>query len=285
MLGSAVQRLLHLHAVAPGGKAVVVTANDDGWEVAADLHRAGVEVAAIADERGPGDNPRAGELEAAGIEVCYRHSIAAARGGSAVEGAVVAALGPDGQPRPGSERSFDCDLVSLSVGWAPAPDLAYMAGARAVYDEECAAILPTGLPPGLFVAGGANGTRNLEDQRAEGLFAGASAAAGLGLGPSPGPRRRPRGRPEAGHLDQGAGARQEQALPLLLRGRHRRGRAYRRRRRLRQHRAAQTLQHHLHGAVPGQDVRAQQRSSLRPRQPPQRAGHRQDHLAPSRRPR
>ena len=187
MLGSAVQRLLHLHAVAPGGKAVVVTANDDGWEVAADLHRAGVEVAAVADERGPGDNPRAGELQAAGIETCYRHTIAAARGGTAVEGAVIAALGPDGQPRTGSERSFDCDLVSLSVGWAPAPDLAYMAGARAGYDEECAAILPSGLPPGLFVAGRANGTRNLEDQRAEGLFAGASAAAGLGLGPAPKP--------------------------------------------------------------------------------------------------
>ena len=185
MLGSAVQRLLHLHAVAPGRRAVVVTANDDGWEVAADLHRAGVEVAAVVDERGPGDNPHAGALQTAGVELLYEHTIAAARGGAAVEAAVIAALDPGGQPRPGAGRTLECDLVVLSVGWTPAAELAYMAGARAVYDEDCAAILPTGLPPGLFVAGRANGTRNLEDQRAEGLFAGAGAAAGLGLGPAP----------------------------------------------------------------------------------------------------
>ena len=187
MLGTAVQRLLHLFAVAPGRRALVVTANDDGWAVAADLHRAGIEIAAVVDERSPGDNPHARQLKAAGIELFYEHTIAAARGRSAVEGAAIAALGPDGGLLPGTERRLECDLVALSVGWSPAAELAYMAGARALYDDECGAILPTDLPPGLFVAGRANGTCDLEAQRAEGLFAGASAAASLGMGPAPDP--------------------------------------------------------------------------------------------------
>ena len=47
MLGSAVQRLIRLYGVAPGKRAVVVAANDDGWSVARDLRRAGVELAAL----------------------------------------------------------------------------------------------------------------------------------------------------------------------------------------------------------------------------------------------
>ena len=55
MLGSAVQRLLHLFGVCPGKKILVVTANEDGWRVAADLRIAGLEVVAIVDKRSQED--------------------------------------------------------------------------------------------------------------------------------------------------------------------------------------------------------------------------------------
>src|SRR3989442_592985 len=51
MLGSGVQRLLHLYRVKPGNRALVVTNNDFGLTVACDLLAAGVEVAAGVDAR------------------------------------------------------------------------------------------------------------------------------------------------------------------------------------------------------------------------------------------
>ena len=44
MLGSAVGRLLHLYGAVLGKRVLVVTANDDGWRLAADLQAAGVQV-------------------------------------------------------------------------------------------------------------------------------------------------------------------------------------------------------------------------------------------------
>ena len=51
MLASAAQRLIRLYGVRPGRRAVVMTANDDGYGAALDLAEAGVEVAAVLDLR------------------------------------------------------------------------------------------------------------------------------------------------------------------------------------------------------------------------------------------
>ncbi|PPR26033.1 MAG: Sarcosine oxidase subunit alpha, partial [Alphaproteobacteria bacterium MarineAlpha10_Bin1] len=67
MLGSAAQRLMHLYGVKPGNRAVVATANGDGYGVALDLLDAGVEVACIVDVR---PDPPEEEMSAA---VMRRH--------------------------------------------------------------------------------------------------------------------------------------------------------------------------------------------------------------------
>ncbi|MBA2463809.1 MAG: (2Fe-2S)-binding protein, partial [Nocardioidaceae bacterium] len=59
MLGTAVRRLVNLYAVRPGTRAVVLTANDEGDAAAADLHSAGVELAAVVDARRGEDIRRA----------------------------------------------------------------------------------------------------------------------------------------------------------------------------------------------------------------------------------
>src|SRR5205085_8495073 len=51
MLSTAVRRLIRLHAVKPGERAVVLTANADGDAAVADLRQAGVEVARVLDAR------------------------------------------------------------------------------------------------------------------------------------------------------------------------------------------------------------------------------------------
>ncbi|HEY0998348.1 MAG TPA: hypothetical protein VGD83_01805, partial [Streptosporangiaceae bacterium] len=51
MLSTAVRRLIRLHAVRPGERAVVLTANADGDAAIADLRQAGVDVARVLDAR------------------------------------------------------------------------------------------------------------------------------------------------------------------------------------------------------------------------------------------
>jgi glycine cleavage system aminomethyltransferase T/NADPH-dependent 2,4-dienoyl-CoA reductase/sulfur reductase-like enzyme/bacterioferritin-associated ferredoxin len=178
MLGSAVQRLLHLFGVAPGKQVMVVTANDDGWDAAADLHAMGLTVAAVVDER-PRDacfSPYKDGLANAGIPIFYRHTILEARGAEAVRGAVVARLDAQGKVIPATAQSLACDLISISVGWTPATELIYMAGGKLAYNEERSEILPVTLPPGLYVAGRAAGTHALNTQLEEGRLAGRNAA-------------------------------------------------------------------------------------------------------------
>ena len=54
MLGSAVRTYLNRFGVAPGERAVVFTASDDGWATARDLAASGVAVAAVVDPRKEG---------------------------------------------------------------------------------------------------------------------------------------------------------------------------------------------------------------------------------------
>ena len=85
MLGSGVQRLVNLYSVAPWQRAVVVTANDDGWQVAADLLEAGVLVVAVADQRLSTDSALVERVTAAGANVYWGHTIVAAEGKGKVE--------------------------------------------------------------------------------------------------------------------------------------------------------------------------------------------------------
>ena len=152
MLGTAVQRLLRLHGVAPGRRAVVVTAGDGGWEVAADLLAAGVEVAAVADERPGAEPPGAAEVAASGAEVLSGYTIGAARGRRRVRQAVLVPVSGAG-----SRRRVRCDLVAVSTGRQPSAELAWMAGAGSRYDEEHAEMRVVDLPAGVFLAGRAAG--------------------------------------------------------------------------------------------------------------------------------
>ena len=199
MLGTGVQRLLRLHGVSPGRRAVVVTAGDSGWEVAADLLAAGVEVAAVADERPGVEPPAAAGLAASGAEVLTGYTIGAARGRRRVREVLLAPVSGTG-----SKRRVRCDLVAVSTGRQPSAELAWMAGARSRYDEDHAEMRVVDLPEGVFLAGRVAGLQGpLEAEEEHGRRAGSAAAAhALGADSA-----------EAGEAGQAPGGDPEAAAP------------------------------------------------------------------------
>ncbi len=174
LLGTAVQRLLHMYGVTPGERGVVVTANDAGWAVAADLIAAGVEIAALVDEReAPMINADAHAVQAAGVNVLHGYTIGAARGKRGVE--EVTLVPTDGSA---PQHVVRCDFVSLSTTWVPSTELATMAGARSRYDDTLAEMQLEDLPDGLYLAGRVTGPCNAEQEWTQGAAAGAAAASG-----------------------------------------------------------------------------------------------------------
>ncbi len=184
MLGSGVQRLIKEHAVLPGRQAVIVSANNDAWDVAADLRNAGIEISALVEERSRDDCPsaRVNDLAAEGVPTLFRHTILEARGSRFVKGALTVPIDGSGRPEADRAHQVPCDLIVVSVGWSPATELFHMAGGKSAYDDESREILPDSAPPGLFLAGRVTGPHNLEVQTHQGRFAGLKAASYAGIG-------------------------------------------------------------------------------------------------------
>ena len=182
-LSSGLRRLIHLYRLRPGTAALVATTNDEGYRAALDLLSAGVRVVAVADSRPgfPHDLDAATELRSKGILVLPSHGVVRAEGTRRVVGAVVSRM--DGGRLTTEEREFDCDIVCLSGGFAPAGALLAQAGAAFAFDAAIGESVPSELPDGLFAAGSVTGTSGLDDALRQGREAGRAAAVGGG-GPS-----------------------------------------------------------------------------------------------------
>ena len=176
-LSGAVRRLMHLYGVAPGRSAVVVTADDDGWRLATELQYAGVEIAALADEREQGaDAEYSQALRATGVPVHLGHGIVGALGRGKVAAALLERTTAEAAVA-SQTLHVNCDAIVLSGTQVPAADLLFAAGARGVFDDQAGLFRFEHVPAGLFSAGRLCGTRLLEDEAAEGGLAGRAAAA------------------------------------------------------------------------------------------------------------
>lgn len=175
MLGSALQRLLRLWGVAPGKRAVVATANDEGYAVALDLAEAGIEVAAIADLRLHRDDGHfAEEAGRQGLRILQGTAPFEAHEKDNHLAAIDLIQAAGGQ---WLER-IDCDLLVLSAGRIPASGLLSHAGAKFAHESHMD--LPSVLPAHLFAAGSVNGRFSLASAQADGALAGALAAKDAG---------------------------------------------------------------------------------------------------------
>jgi sarcosine oxidase subunit alpha len=193
MLGSAAQRLMHLYGVKPGQRAVVLSANEDGWQTALDLLAAGVKVASVADLRTQAHSPLLTKLQQAGIPVRFGWTVTQAKGSRQVEGALLAEIEQgsgeaDGQgsrlvPKAGTHEYVQCDLIIVSVGWTAATGLLNQVKAKFSYNEARAELALAELPPKVYAAGRVAGSHHLLTELAEGEMAGLNAAAEAGFGP------------------------------------------------------------------------------------------------------
>ena len=182
MLASSVAAYLNRYAVAPGGRLVLFTANDNAYATALDWQRAGREVAAIVDaRRGPGGAQARAAIDA-GIEVIGGHAVIEALGRARVRGAAIAPVNAACDALTGASRRLDCDLIACSGGWSPALHLSAQTGARPRWSEAAAAFLPGDSGPRMLCAGAVAGARSLRRCLADGARAGALAASRAGFG-------------------------------------------------------------------------------------------------------
>ncbi|MCH2209688.1 MAG: 2Fe-2S iron-sulfur cluster-binding protein [Fuerstiella sp.] len=184
MLASAAQRLIHLYAVKPFDRAVVCTANSDGYRAALDLHRAGVVVTAVVDLRHEGESgDLAQQTHDAGIDIRRGQTVTEAipvRGQKRICGARICPLDESGQPIEQQAVRMDCDGIAVSVGWAANCGLIYQAGGRFRYSDRVQQLIPHTMPDHVFAAGRVNGVFSPQDQIKDGSRAGLVAAARIG---------------------------------------------------------------------------------------------------------
>ncbi len=208
MFAGGMQALLKEHGIVPRGPILICGAGPLPIAVAAQLVRAGADVAAVALIRSPRsmlwhplalwrgrDIVREGmdyldTLKRAGVPVMAGWRPVRAEGGGRVQRLVVARLNRQGEPVVATERSFAVDWVGLNFGFTANSELARMAGVATHYDAVRGGWLPVADDfgrtdaPGVFVAGDGAGLRGALNAATEGRIVGAAAAAaasGAGL--------------------------------------------------------------------------------------------------------
>ncbi|MER5544008.1 sarcosine oxidase subunit alpha family protein [Streptomyces sp. NPDC002589] len=179
MLAGAVRTYLNRYAVAAGSRAVVATTNDSAYDTVADLHAAGIDIAAVVDAR-PGLSRRAREVAAAtGVRVLAGSAVADTAGEGRITSVTVRGIDADGRLT-GAAEAFDCDLLAVSGGWSPVVHLHSQRQGRLRWDSGRAAFVPDGTVRQQQVVGAARGTYTFDGCVAEGARAGAVAATEAG---------------------------------------------------------------------------------------------------------
>ncbi|MFW8633480.1 sarcosine oxidase subunit alpha family protein [Cribrihabitans pelagius] len=168
MLAGAVRAYVNRWAAAPAQRVAIFTNNDDGHRTAADLIAKGVKVSAVIDTRA--DAPKVADAELfAGAQVIDT------KGRLGLERVRVRLAN-------GSTRDIPCGALAVSGGWNPNVHLTCHQRGRPAWREDIAAFVPAGdLPPGMSVAGAANGDLSTAAALRTGAEGAAAALADLGF--------------------------------------------------------------------------------------------------------
>jgi sarcosine oxidase subunit alpha len=174
MLASAARTYLNRYGAKPGERAVVFTADDTGYAVALDLHKAGVAIAAVADLRRSPDGPGCVAARAAGLPVLPATTVTGVSGRARVTGAALGSLGSNGSVKP--LQPVNCDLILMAGGWTPAVHLFSQSRGKPAFDAARQIYVPGVSAQDEQSVGACNGTFDLAAAMAEGYAAGARAA-------------------------------------------------------------------------------------------------------------
>ncbi|AXI47135.1 sarcosine oxidase subunit alpha [Sulfitobacter sp. SK012] len=144
LLAGALRSYANRWAATPAGRIAIFTNNNDGHRTADDLMAKGVEIAAVIDTRP--DAPRSDHCQ-----VLKGAQVIDTKGRLGLS--FVEVLQADG-----SLRTIECGALGVSGGWNPNVQLTCHQRGRPAWNEDVAAFVPGGtLPPGMSVAGSANG--------------------------------------------------------------------------------------------------------------------------------
>ncbi len=144
MLAGAVRTYVNRFGVAPGQRVAVLTNNDDGWRTATDLQAAGIHVSALIDTR-------AGTPDIPGLRIETNAAVRRTRGRRGI-----------GQITLTNGAVIDADCLAVAGGWSPNLHLTCHQRGRPEWRDDLAAFVPgRDLPPGMSVAGAANGALTL----------------------------------------------------------------------------------------------------------------------------
>ncbi len=162
MLAGAMRSYANRFAVTASQKVAVFTNNDDGHRTAEDLRAKGVKIAAVVDVRP--DAPMSYDYEVlAGAQVVDTKG---RLGLSFVEVELA----------DGSTRTLECGALGVSGGWNPNVHLTCHHRGRPVWNDNLAAFVPgADMPPGMRVAGAANGAMSTHGALQSGAEAAAAA--------------------------------------------------------------------------------------------------------------
>lgn len=177
------QRYLNIEGYMVGKRVVILGSGDIGLIMARRMTLEGAKVLACVEVM-----PYSGGLtrnivqclDDFGIPLYLSHTITDIQGKDRVERVTVAEVGADRRPIPGTEMTFDCDTVLLSVGLIPENELSRSAGIQidprtngpVVYENMETSI------PGIFACGNVLHVHDLVDfVTAEAARAGRAAAA------------------------------------------------------------------------------------------------------------
>ena len=162
------QRLVNIEGLMPGREVVILGSGDIGLIMARRMTLEGAHVACVAELM-----PYSGGLKRNivqclddfGIPLLFSHTVTRIEGEKRVEAVTLAEVGPDGKPVAGTEVTYPCDTLLLSVGLLPENELSRSAGVElsgvtrgAVVDDA----LQTSLP-GVFACGNVLHVHNLVD--------------------------------------------------------------------------------------------------------------------------
>ena len=190
----AAQRYINMEGYMVGRRVLILGSGDIGLIMAKRLTLEGAQVLACVElmPYSNGLNRNIVQcLNDFSIPLYLSHTIVRINGRRRVESAVVAEVGPDRRPIPGTEITFDCDTILLSVGLIPENELSRGAGVeldRRTSGPVVTENLETSIP-GVFACGNVLHVHDLVDfVTAEAQKAAESAAAFL-RGEVPGGRR------------------------------------------------------------------------------------------------
>ena len=176
------QRLVNIEGFLPGRRVVILGSGDIGLIMARRMTLEGAKVLVCAELM-----PYSGGLKRNivqclddfGIPLKLSHTVVRIEGKERVEGVVLAEVGPDRKPIPGTEEYYACDTLLLSVGLLPENELTIGLGAqmsRITGGPQVSESLETSIP-GVFAAGNVLHVHDLVDYVSEEAhLAGESAA-------------------------------------------------------------------------------------------------------------